>query len=202
MRTREKDRLTRDAFHELLSRLGSDPRRAAAQYEDLRRRLITFFSYKGCFETESLADETLDRLAARLTREPQIDVPNLLLFAFGIAKNVVHEDRRKMITVSFEANLETVLSIPAASVLSEVEQSEMEARLAMLDEALSRLSSTERELLLSYYSEDYFEGAGRKKLARRLGEPISHLRVRVQRIRKKLRKEMEHLNESRSSHQK
>src|SRR5258708_16703834 len=61
--------LTAAAFSSLLARLDSDAERAGLTYEHLRRALVSFFGWRGATTPEECADETLDRLAVRLTED-------------------------------------------------------------------------------------------------------------------------------------
>ena len=57
--------LTKEAFDALLGWLDPNREVAGQKYEDIRRRLITIFSCRGCAEPEDLADETINRVIRR-----------------------------------------------------------------------------------------------------------------------------------------
>ena len=61
-----------EQFEALLQQLGPDREFAGTRYEQLRRRLISFFEYRHCRDAESLADRTLDRVARLLAKETLI----------------------------------------------------------------------------------------------------------------------------------
>jgi hypothetical protein len=72
------------AFTSLLARLGPDADRAGTAYEDLRRALMSFFRWRGASTPEECADDTLDRLAARI--QDGVAVDDVPRFARGIAR--------------------------------------------------------------------------------------------------------------------
>ena len=59
--------LTKEAFDALLGWLDPNREVAGQKYEVIRRRLITIFSCRGCAEAEDLADETINRVASKLS---------------------------------------------------------------------------------------------------------------------------------------
>lgn len=58
--------LTPDRFDGLLAWLDPDRERAGVRYEEIRAELIRRFRQKGCRDPESLADDTVNRVAAKL----------------------------------------------------------------------------------------------------------------------------------------
>src|SRR5206468_187108 len=58
--------LTKAAFDDLLECLSPDREQAAAAYEEIRRKLITFFEFRGCLSSQDQADETINRVARRI----------------------------------------------------------------------------------------------------------------------------------------
>ena len=162
----------------LLERLDSDPERAGAEFERLRRTLTRFFDWRGAAFPDECADETLDRLAGKIAEGTAvIDVGAL---AHGIARLVLLEDYRARVG---RAGAET--EIPDRSAES---GDAGDPLLADLDACLERLDADERALVLAYYAEP----AGRRKIeARRrlaagLGVTDNALRSRVQRLRDRL----------------
>src|SRR5215475_9814476 len=87
----EKERdLTPQAFAKLLAKLSVDPENAGVQYEELRRRLIKFFEWRGSFFPEELADETLNRTARKIDKGEEIE-KNVIALALGVARFVFLE---------------------------------------------------------------------------------------------------------------
>jgi hypothetical protein len=58
--------LNHEAFEKLLSWLDKDRNIAAEKYEAIRLRLIKILDYRSCFDSESIADETFDRVAKKI----------------------------------------------------------------------------------------------------------------------------------------
>src|SRR5262245_350687 len=87
----EKEReLTPKAFTKLLAKLSADPEVAGVEYEELRRRLIKFFEWRGAFFPEDLADETLNRTARKIDEGEEIE-KNVIALALGVAHFVFLE---------------------------------------------------------------------------------------------------------------
>ena len=80
--------LTPEGLAGLLSRLHPDPAEAAVLYEQIRRRLIRMFAWRGCGQAEDLADETFDRVARRLLEGATIDTPDPYRYFCGVAYRV------------------------------------------------------------------------------------------------------------------
>ena len=77
----------------LLLRLDPDVTRAWEKYEDIRRRLVKFFEWNQCTGAEDLADQVLDRVAAKANSEEIQEVAN---YCFGVARFVCLEAHKKM----------------------------------------------------------------------------------------------------------
>ena len=92
-RSHSGEGLRKSDFEGLLERLDPDRDSAGRKYEALRRKLIKFFEWNGCSPAEDLADETLDRVARRLTGA---DVAQVVPFAWGVAQHVRQESARRM----------------------------------------------------------------------------------------------------------
>ena len=58
--------LTKEALDGLLECLSADRELAAEAYEEIRRKLITFFEFRGCLTPQDQADETIHRVARRI----------------------------------------------------------------------------------------------------------------------------------------
>ena len=165
-------------FHRLLAHLDPDPARAGDRFDQLRRKLVRFFDWRGATSPEDGADETIHRLAGRL--EAGLAVLDIEAFAYGIARLVQHELRRSTLRL---ASLDGEVPAVAAP-----EPSQAEALSAHLQQCLDALPRESRELLLAYYSggEGERKIEARRRLANRLGLTPSTLRSRVQRLREGL----------------
>jgi DNA-directed RNA polymerase specialized sigma24 family protein len=171
--------LSRQAFERLLATLDGDPDRAADRYEELRSKLIVFFSARGCSAAEDQADVALDRVSRRL--DDGTEVRDVGRFAYGVARLVLAEwvrrDRRHRHAlrgiVGGHAAARTVV--------------ETEAGLECLRRCALGLEPAERGLILAYYDSMGRDGQrARKDLAQRLGLTAVGLRVRAHRIRRAL----------------
>src|SRR5215510_7133114 len=137
----EKEReLTPKAFTKLLAKLSADPEIAGVEYEDLRRRLIKFFEWRGSFFPEELADETLDRTARKIDEGEKIE-KNVTALALGIARFVFLEKFKR--PDSRRAGMEELASV-AAPPEHRAENDDL--WVACLRECLRDLSEENREL--------------------------------------------------------
>lgn len=164
--------LTQEAFDRLLIWLDADRERAGAKYEAVRARLIRIFMSRGCAHPEELADETINRVSAKVSELVGRYEGDPASFFFGVANNVHLEYRR--------ASGRVYAPPPRADYDAE----SAEARFSCLDECLDALPADARLLVLEYYRE---EGQSkidhRRALAARLRVGMNALRIRVFRIR-------------------
>ena len=82
---------TPEAFARLLACLDAAPDQAAAKYEELRQSLVTFFAFRNVADPEDLADETLNRVAYRLSEGQEITTGNPSYYFYAVARNVWRE---------------------------------------------------------------------------------------------------------------
>src|SRR5262245_4071538 len=92
-RTIDGDSIGATGFARLLQRLDPDSERAAAGYAQLRLALVKFFDWRGAWEPDECADETLDRLAGKLQSDTVVD--DVRRYAHGIARLVLLESLRR-----------------------------------------------------------------------------------------------------------
>jgi DNA-directed RNA polymerase specialized sigma24 family protein len=171
--------LTAGGFASLLARLGPDAERAAPAYEQLRRALVSFFAWRGAATPEECADETLDRLAARL--DEGVAVEDLPRFARGIARLVLLEHWRRP-----EARGLPLDDLGANQPVAPLEPDD-DALSKCLDRCLAELAPDSRDLILEYYAGDGRTRIDRRKqIARSLSVSESALRNRAQRVRDQL----------------
>jgi RNA polymerase sigma factor (sigma-70 family) len=180
-----KGSLTPDEFEGLLARLGPDRERAGEKYEAVRQKLIKFFEWSACAAAEECADETLDRVARKLSVQAIDDVVG---FVWGVARNVRREIHKKSVRTAGLDGLDADHLHGRAGLRAESgPQQEMEdqERLQRLQKCLDRLPERQRALFLEYYNAEvgYEE---RQKLAGGLKISIATLRVRMNRLREKL----------------
>jgi DNA-directed RNA polymerase specialized sigma24 family protein len=170
--------LDRESLDRLLTAL--DPDRAAAgfQYEKLRRRLIRFFEWEKSELPDRDADETLNRVARRLSEGA--GVKSIAAFALGVARFVLRE--RQLQTQRLDRALQ---EMAATASLPPPETDDR--LLACFQSCFARLPEETRALLRRYYGGDESQRiSNRGALARELGTERNALRNRVFRSREKL----------------
>jgi DNA-directed RNA polymerase specialized sigma24 family protein len=171
-----------DQFEALLGRLAPDRDAAGREYEQLRQRLITIFTYRRCPHPEDLADETMDRVARKLLEMgPAFEGSDPSRFVFGVAWNVAKE--------SFHGRREVQMSSTLDPAAAPDTDDEIEANgERCLDQCLRRLADPERRLVLHYFEEEKrAKIARRSALARDLGISSNALRLRIHRVVQQLR---------------
>ena len=167
------------AFERFLCWLGPDPESAGRKYELIRGRLIMMFKARRCVFAEDLADTTFERVARKLTDLTTEFNGDPARYFYGVAKKVFLEYQRELMTKRKTAGY----SSPASA-----EDEDLEDMLKRLDEALSTISKSDRELILTYYTDSGRNKIShRRDLARQLGLGPNALRLRVFRIRKEIR---------------
>jgi len=166
--------LSQESFDALLSWLDPDRETAGIKYERIRQRLLKIFLARGCPDAEDLADETINRVANKLSEIRKDFTGDRLRYFYGVANKVAMESRRKP---------------PQPPPTPPVDSDRIEQESHCLEHCIQRLSPENRELLLKYY---YAEGRAlieqRKSLAERLGIAPNALRIRAFRIRAALQK--------------
>lgn len=168
--------VTHENFRLLLSWLDPEPDVAAKEYERIRLRLIKFFSCRGCYEAESLADNTIDRVTLKAPKIVKEYVGRPDLYFYGVAKNIHKEWLR---AVERERHI--------SSIDFTVTEDVIDQELDCLESCLDKLSAETRELVLEYYrNEKRAKIETRKNLASRLGISTGALQIRVSRIRAQL----------------
>jgi len=167
--------LSPDEFDRLLFWLDSDRERAGEIYEEIRWRLIVILAARECRVPEELADETIDRVARRVSDISANYSGDKILYFFGVLNNVHHEYLKKPPTPD-----------PPPSIQAEEDR---EATHDCLEHCLNKLSEDARKLIREYYSEDKQAKIDlRKRLADEMGISINNLRLRALRIREGLQK--------------
>jgi DNA-directed RNA polymerase specialized sigma24 family protein len=170
--------LTPEALDGLLSLLGPDREAAAHKYEEIRRRLLRIFEWRGCPYPEELVDETMNRVAHKAAGGLELRSSDPFRYVCGVAqlvfKEVLREARKRQ------------------AAFTEIRRSEPprrdddgdDERLDCLQRCLGELSDDNRQLILHYYSgEGGRRIENRRKLADRLGVAMNALRIRAFRLR-------------------
>lgn len=166
--------LAQEDLDRLLAWLDDDRERAGLVYERIRARLITIFAARGCLVSEDLADETIDRVARRVSDIAQTYAGDKALYFFGVANNVHHEHLKRP-------------APPEELTEPVVENTDKELIHDCLEECLGKLSKDARQMILRYYSQERQAKVDlHKKMAEELGITINTLRLRVLRMKERL----------------
>ena len=80
--------LTPEAFDRLLLWLNPDRERAGRKYEEIRRKLITILSSRGCTCPEDLTDEAMNRVTRKVPEIIDNYVGDPALYFYGVAHKV------------------------------------------------------------------------------------------------------------------
>jgi DNA-directed RNA polymerase specialized sigma24 family protein len=165
--------LTQSAFDSLLAWLDHDRDQAGKKYESIRLRLIKIFTCRGCGEAEDLADDTINRVTAKVEELSKTYQGDPALYFYGVAQKVHLESLRK----------KPLVHVPTPMV----DNDEIEEEYNCLDRCMDKLSEDNRTLVLRYYQEEkHAKIDNRKDLARELGIAVNALRIRAHRIRLQL----------------
>src|ERR1044071_4235220 len=140
---RRKWALTQEAFGKLLAAFGEVPERAAQQYLETRSNLTRFFEWRGCRFPEDHADETLNRVAKRLTEGEEILNPSS--YCIGVARMLLLEINKE------RAREQHALGEMAHTPSVAPDASESEGHIECLRACLGNLSADNRELIVEYY---------------------------------------------------
>jgi len=183
--------LDQETFDKLLARLDSDINRAGEKYEHIRCGIVKYFECRGCVPTLELADETINRVARKLAEGAEIRDESVLSYFYGVARNLFHEHLRdpdrNQTSVELLAPHKHPFENPFELNKLRSEYSELETKLACLDECAELLPPETRKMILAYYEgKQRARIENRRRLAEGLGPPMNSLRIRVHRIREKL----------------
>jgi DNA-directed RNA polymerase specialized sigma24 family protein len=171
--------LTPESFHLLLSWLDADRDQAGLKYEQVRRRLITIFTCRGCYDAEELADETMNRVTAKVGEISQTYSGDPALYFYGVAQKVHLEYLRKKPVLTTDSEM-----LGNVRVVDSVEN---ESHYACLERCMDQLPKENRQLVLQYYEQEKrAKIEHRRKLADQLGIAVNALRIRAHRIRLQL----------------
>lgn len=166
------------AFWKLMGRLDPDPEQAGIKYENLRHKLVVFFEGRSCgHHSDGLADQTLDRVAAKLDEATEIYAhSSLASYCYGVARYVW----REWLAGARHEPLE-------AEAAAAPEANDVEAvRLECLGKCLNSLAPESRKLIMDYYEGERSEKIqNRTRLADYLGITQNAVRRRAHWIRVK-----------------
>ena len=134
--------ITQEQFDSLLAWLGKDRDLAGMKYETIRAGLVRIFVSKGFSDAEDLADETINRVMARLPDIGANYTGEPACYFHGVARNIIRErTRRKEV---------------AAGVVELVvqPQHDLHEEHDLLARCLDSLPPSKRDFILEYYLYD------------------------------------------------
>ncbi|NOT60846.1 MAG: hypothetical protein HOP19_11555 [Acidobacteria bacterium] len=171
--------LTQDAFDMLLAAFDADRESAGKKYLELRSHLVRLFEWRGCPLPEDHADETVNRVARKLSEGEMIREP--AQYAVGVARMLLLEIRKE------QMKQQSAFGELAKAEVATYEFEELDPRVACLERCLKTLSPENRELILHYYQGEKGEKIeNRKRLTDRFKIPVNTLRMRALRLRETL----------------
>ena len=173
-------RLKTEDFEILLRWLSYDREKAGAEYIKIREGLIRFFRFKGCSDLQTLADETINRVAEKIpTLDESKNVKKFTIF-YGFASNIFLEYLKAQKRQNEKLNKFAATQNSFAEAAEDPDDSKIEC----LNKCLSELSAQEREIFIEYYAQEKEKKSiARKKIAERIQCEMNSLHVRVFRLR-------------------
>jgi DNA-directed RNA polymerase specialized sigma24 family protein len=171
--------LTPEQLEALLRSLDPDRETAGERYEEIRRRLIRFFEWRGCECPEELADETINRVARQLAGALTLHSDPYAYFC-GVARLLtleeVRQDARKRKALEAQSRPSSEPFAP---------DDEPDPRLDHLRHCLQQLSAAHQDLVLRYHQGEQ-RIQDRKTICKDLGIEMNALRIRVHRLRRRI----------------
>ena len=140
---------------------------------------MKFFDWRGAWPPDECADETLDRLVAKL--EVDADIVDVAAYAHGIARLVLLEQLRRQLQepILQHADLSTVRALESPAPPRPLQE--------CFEHCLAALPAETRTLVLQYYvAEGQTKIDNRRRLAGSLGVTDNALRSRMLRLRHRL----------------
>jgi DNA-directed RNA polymerase specialized sigma24 family protein len=178
--------LTPRAFDQLLNWLDEGRNSDGQKYLEMRARLVKYFDRKNCRVPDDLADETLNRVGRRLEEEGITTSENPAKYCYIVARFVFMESLRAAQKDNALRQEIPPLQYNNGFVLSEAAEKQ-ERMLSCLEQCIGKLDSSQREIILQYYSgKERVKIERRRTLAESLGISINALSIRACRMRDKL----------------
>ena len=174
--------LSESAFNRFLASLDADRERAGVRYEALRVGLVRLFDWRGAYDPQTCADETIDRVIRKVGAGETIrDIPT---YCQGVARLVLLETLRAQQRQGVHLDDVPPQKI-AVEPVSFDEPDEVSQQ--CLRHCLQSLPAAHRNLILRYYQDERRAKINQRvALAAELGIPLNALRNRAQRLRAKL----------------
>jgi len=166
---------TPEEFEKLLSWFDSDRDTAGKRLNLVHSRLIKVFASRGSVDSESLADEVINRVAVRIDTV-KVNYSDPIRCCMGFVENVHREYRRQ------EEKNRTFTGPPPRRPSDELEREDL-----CLEECLENLPQPERDLLVHYFQGEKRDRINRrKKLAEERLLTLNALRIRAHYLRKEM----------------
>src|SRR5215203_3694919 len=176
--------LRQEHFDALLGLFSHDRDEAGRAYESLRTGLVRFFEFRGCSDSDALADETLNRVALKAMGFDNSKNVKVASYVYGFAANVFLEYRRSPRRREFVGETDDILHNFKAPEVKD----DREPTFACLQGCLGKLDPIDHSLFIEYYSREKQEKIElRKDMAKRLGCTVEALHTRVFRLKSSLR---------------
>lgn len=174
----KKSEITQEDFDGLLGWLSSDAEEAGRKYEEIRAGLIKYFYYRGSQDAESLADETINRVAAKVSGTKFDENFKFASYFYSFASKIYLEDHKQRKKFVFEQ--EELAVLPP--------QEENNPGVDCLKECLAKLMTEDRALLIKYYGFGKSERAEQRRLLAAEREiNVLFLHTKISRFKKILR---------------
>jgi DNA-directed RNA polymerase specialized sigma24 family protein len=170
------------AFEKMLDWLDKDRDIAGQKYEGIRLSLIKILDYRGCLDSEAVADIVFDRVARRIDFLIDGFQGDPALYFFSVARKVFLEYRRQ------PEMLELPHSISEKNNQNHSED-DIQPEYECLKKCLLTLSNEKRDLIIEYYgNEKKAKAKSHKQFAKNAGIKTKTLHVRAHRVRLFLQK--------------
>lgn len=164
--------ITSELFDNLLDWLGPTRDEGARKYEVVRNRLTAIFLKRGCFDPESLADETINRVTLKLPEIRETYVGNPMWYFISVARHVWLEFLKKHKELPYE-------NVPERGMKAEIDFAR-----ECLRQCLTQLAVEQRNLVLDYHMNTKRAKIDlHRQIAEELGLTTNALRLRTHRIR-------------------
>lgn len=178
--------LQKEDFEKLLDWLSADREKAGEEYEAVRHGLVKLFLVKGCGNPQDLADETINRVATKLSRLDLSQNHKPIVVFYGFAKKIYLEQisaDRKEVTLESDNDL----SAQSQHSFSQADEYAAKGR-ECLKHCLQNLSVSDRRLFVKYYCTETTDKARlRLKLANETNLTLNALQTKVHRMKLSLR---------------
>lgn len=182
--------MQKEGYTQILSLFAEDQ---VEKFNLLRLKLVRFFELQGALnDAEDFADETISRVAEKLSEGVKIEISEPFYYFRGVALNVLRENWRKQSkTISLEDTENTDFSSTNTNPIELEKQNEerdfKERQLDCLKKTLNVLPAESKDLFLNYHREsNVLRETYRAEIAQKLNIDVTALRNRIMRLRKKL----------------